>query len=434
MAEVKKARLFLRRGTDTDRKTTTLCEGELGYSTDAFRVFVGDGETAGGNPLGMMAFVSAGKDFQTDLTEASAAGLALSGDIAVFPSSDYQGGTVSTIKPEHATTVMLLTGSNPGTASHWVNINNNIPFGNISVSANDITGDYVSGGVITSPITISGGAVNIGGDGEAENLVLSGVALSAHTSINTTNWSADELVYPLGLTSTAQVTCVNSILDFGARDTGGLGNNGGYIHANSSGSLAISAYARSNGAYTIGSTAVGNTSGGTSGTAYKNGASGTYLLSFSEYQKSGGAYANGSGTVLIPDATQWSYTSGLGGRCGIFEVVFDEDSFQEATGAGSLNFNNIREFYFSVFYTHYDDSAAFVGYHNHRTKSNQIVGWNGSSIRKGKMRQVPDTENITIPNTYSSGDDDHLKCLVLHLGIAPYGKLAVVFTGLRVNI
>ena len=36
MAEVKKARLFLRRGTDTDRKTTTLCEGELGYSTDAY--------------------------------------------------------------------------------------------------------------------------------------------------------------------------------------------------------------------------------------------------------------------------------------------------------------------------------------------------------------------------------------------------------------
>ena len=29
MAEVKKARLFLRRGTDTDRKLTTLCEGEL---------------------------------------------------------------------------------------------------------------------------------------------------------------------------------------------------------------------------------------------------------------------------------------------------------------------------------------------------------------------------------------------------------------------
>ena len=68
MAEVKKARLFLRRGTDTDRKTTTLCQGELGYSTDAFRVFVGDGSTAGGNTLGMMAFVSAGVNFQTNLT------------------------------------------------------------------------------------------------------------------------------------------------------------------------------------------------------------------------------------------------------------------------------------------------------------------------------------------------------------------------------
>ena len=37
MAEVKKARIFLRRGTDADRLQTDLCEGELGYSTDGKR-------------------------------------------------------------------------------------------------------------------------------------------------------------------------------------------------------------------------------------------------------------------------------------------------------------------------------------------------------------------------------------------------------------
>ena len=43
MADIKKARIFLRRGTDASRLGTELCEGELGYSTDGTRVFVGDG-------------------------------------------------------------------------------------------------------------------------------------------------------------------------------------------------------------------------------------------------------------------------------------------------------------------------------------------------------------------------------------------------------
>ena len=41
--------------------------------------------------------------------------------------------------PEHATTVMILTGTNPATSTHWVNVNNNIPFGNVSISADDIS-------------------------------------------------------------------------------------------------------------------------------------------------------------------------------------------------------------------------------------------------------------------------------------------------------
>ena len=158
MAEVKKARLFLRRGTDTDRKLTTLCEGELGYSTDAFRVVIGDGSTAGGRSVGATTFVSAGVDFNTDLSVASGAGIALSGDLAVFPSSNYTnaGGGTSSIDSTHATTVMILTGSDPATASHWVNVNNNIPFGNVSISADDISGDQIHGGDISGNVTFSG--------------------------------------------------------------------------------------------------------------------------------------------------------------------------------------------------------------------------------------------------------------------------------------
>ena len=428
MAEVKKARLFLRRGTDTDRKTTTLCEGELGYSTDAFRVFVGDGSTAGGNPLGMTAFVSAGLNFNTDLTEASASGLALSGDIAVFPSSTYNNakGVARVIQPEHASTVMFLTGSNPATASHWVNINNNIPFGNISVSADDISGNFVSGGVISAPITLSGGKVHIGGDGPQENLVLSGTYLSAATL------PTADLVYPIGLTSAAELTCVNSILDFGVKTTStGLGNAGGYLHANPAAVTShLSAYAATGAAYLgSGSTTISQGTSG-SGVVYNNSNSG--ILTFSDYIKSGGAYATGAATPIIPQT--WAYTGGFGGKCGIYEVVFDIAKLRLAVAENSLSIGQIQEFYFTAFYTHYDDAAAFVGYHDHLTNQNVIADWNGSSIKSGKMRGVPHANQVCIPNTYNPSDAAVQHVLVVHLGVAAYGKVAVVFNGLRVNV
>ena len=211
MAEVKKARLFLRRGTDTDRKLTVLCEGELGYSTDAFRVVVGDGTTAGGRSLGANVFVSAGSlasNFHTNLTEASAGGFALSGDFAVFPAESYfkANGTTASNPSASATNVMLLTGADASAPASWVAVNSGIPYGNIDVQDNDISGDYVSGGTITAPITLSGGQINIGGDGSTETLILSGVALSAENA--TELQTAATKIWPLGITGTDQLTAV----------------------------------------------------------------------------------------------------------------------------------------------------------------------------------------------------------------------------------
>ena len=163
MAEVKKARLFLRRGTDTDRKLTTLCEGELGYSTDAFRVVVGDGTTAGGRSLGSTAFVSAGSEtnFHTNLITASANGLALSGDFAVFAAETYENGAGATVNPTtttgtSATTVMLLTGADASVANSWVAVNSGIPWGNIDTPVDAISGDQIHGGDISGDVTFSG--------------------------------------------------------------------------------------------------------------------------------------------------------------------------------------------------------------------------------------------------------------------------------------
>ena len=154
MATVKKARLFLRRGTDTDRKTSVLCSGELGYSTDAFRVFIGDGATLGGNPVGITSFMSAGSAFHTDLVEASAAGYAFKGDFALFPSKTYLNLNNTQITPPTGFAVaMVLTGEDGASnAQSWVALNSGIPFGNIVVGDDEISADKIHGGTFSGDV------------------------------------------------------------------------------------------------------------------------------------------------------------------------------------------------------------------------------------------------------------------------------------------
>ena len=440
MAEVKKARLFLRRGTDTDRKLTTLCEGELGYSTDAFRVVVGDGSTAGGLSLGSTVFVSGGpleSNFHTNLTTASAGGLALSGDFAVFPALSYfrADGYTPSIPSASATNVMLLTGADASAAASWVAVNSGIPYGNIDVQDNDISGNYISGGIVTAPITLSGGQINIGGVGPSENLILSGVALSAATI------PTGDIIYPLGLTNTAQLTCIDSIYGFGvqtANTSSNIGNNVGYLAAAATTSTkVISAHAVTSAAWTInGSSAYGNISGAVgnaSNTTYGVNGTGIDIFTKAGYLGSGGAYADGTGVVPIPaglDSTAWSYSS----KCKIAELVYGITEIKEATDkeSSSLSWTDIVEFYFTVYYKHYDDSASFIGHHNHLLNSNQIVHWNGSSISSGKMRAVPEVAQISIPNTYDASDAVS-QSLVLQLGFAASGEIWLHFTGVRLR-
>ncbi|MDB4396180.1 hypothetical protein N9Z65_01045 [bacterium] len=68
MPDIEIVKLKLRRGTDTQRQSVTLEQGELGYTTDGKRVWVGDGFTIGGNTVGNIGHITAGT--RTDLTNA----------------------------------------------------------------------------------------------------------------------------------------------------------------------------------------------------------------------------------------------------------------------------------------------------------------------------------------------------------------------------
>lgn len=49
-------KLLVRRGSDVDRKGVVLSQGELGYTADTERLFVGDGITYGGNVVGNLVY------------------------------------------------------------------------------------------------------------------------------------------------------------------------------------------------------------------------------------------------------------------------------------------------------------------------------------------------------------------------------------------
>ena len=62
-------KLLVRRGADLDRKNIILSQGELGYTTDGKRLFVGDGATLGGKVAGSVFFGVATNTSPNTLTE-----------------------------------------------------------------------------------------------------------------------------------------------------------------------------------------------------------------------------------------------------------------------------------------------------------------------------------------------------------------------------
>jgi len=86
-------KLLVRRGTNTDRQNVVLTEGEIGYTTDTKRLFVGDGQTTGGIVIGT-TFLGNSNDVTTLLTAAA-------GDYAYDADNNvlyiFQGGNAADI-------------------------------------------------------------------------------------------------------------------------------------------------------------------------------------------------------------------------------------------------------------------------------------------------------------------------------------------------
>jgi len=416
MAEVKKARLFLRRGTDTDRKTTTLCDGELGYSTDAFRVVIGDGSTIGGRSLGSTAFISGGAlqhSFHTVLTEASAGGYATKGDFAVAPASGYYNaaGAFVNVPDRWATTVMLLTADQvPGSESQsshnsWVAVNSGIPWGNLNVLDDDISGDKVHAGNISGNVAVSAGDLTIGGQA-SDQVYLSGVGINAQTVPTGT------IIYPLGITSTAEVTAVNSIFNFGTpsvETTGG--NNIGHVTANlttgplsaklTDGNVTTNFNVDSYGSTTLNSAAMRIHNATVSQTsAYLSGGAGYAIMGTEDFAGVGNQVK--FGTYIINQAA--------------------------CTAKWDVDFTNIIEFYVEFFGIEEEYNCAFLGCHNFQSGFSQVLHFSGKTSHddRSDQRRGPQYQTITVPNF---GDFTN-KLFYLHFGESTFHN----YTGAATNI
>ena len=145
MPTVDVAKIKLRRGSNTDRKLVILDNGELGYTTDTTRVFVGNGTLKGGNPIGTFNF---NDQARTDLAVQNKAEI---GDL-IFDNYLLYG----------------LSGADTSDTSSWYQISPRIDGTTIQYNSSNqlevITSGIVSGG---NSIDVSGSVVSVDYDSDS---------------------------------------------------------------------------------------------------------------------------------------------------------------------------------------------------------------------------------------------------------------------------
>jgi len=132
-------KLLVRRGMNADREKIVLSEGELGYTTDTKRLYIGDGQTLGGLVVGGSKFLGSA-NVVTTFAGATPGDLAFSLDTDKLYS--FKGGTYTDINNWDVVGGVY----EPGNSTISINSLNNVTVG--TISASNITRDIVSNGNI----------------------------------------------------------------------------------------------------------------------------------------------------------------------------------------------------------------------------------------------------------------------------------------------
>ncbi len=153
MPSVTIVKIKVRRGTDEQRKAITLEQGELGFTTDTKRLYIGDGITVGGLAVAPQVYTPLSKTYSITGVTASIGEIVPAGSLIYqLTSSDYSAlsswANIST-KPDN------ITLEYTGTDSKVLSIKNN----NVGSNSFNSTAAYPFGGIIAT--TSNGLSANV---------------------------------------------------------------------------------------------------------------------------------------------------------------------------------------------------------------------------------------------------------------------------------
>jgi len=146
-------KLLVRRGTDADRKNIVLEAGELGYTTDTDRLFVGDGTTSGGLLVGNKY-----KGENADVTNLSPCDI---GDYAFETDTN---------------TFKVVKTGNGSNAADWLSVANLLSAGNTTIN--------ISNGSLVTVGTLSAGNYHKDSLGSSLEISSNRISLSSTVSID----------------------------------------------------------------------------------------------------------------------------------------------------------------------------------------------------------------------------------------------------------
>lgn len=143
MPDIEIVKLKIRRGTDVQRKAVVLEQGELGYTTDTKRLWIGDGALAGGNITGNIIHPPLSINTRTSLDSAT------TGDLVYENRFLYQLSGTDYSKLSS----WGFIGTSPETTSINYNAENRLFIVDNAISAKNLNQDavYQSGGIGLNP-------------------------------------------------------------------------------------------------------------------------------------------------------------------------------------------------------------------------------------------------------------------------------------------
>ena len=205
MPDIEIVKLKLRRGTDAQRQTVTLEQGELGYTTDNKRVWVGDGFTIGGTTVGNIAHQPLSVNTRTDLTTA------VTGDIV------YEDNLLYQLSGTDATTLSSwgFIGSRPDDLSIEYNPSNQLHIVAGSITAAKLSSDVIAtnGGLAFNPVqglsaNVDGTSITVSNTGQLS--VIGGNISSSNVGNGLSGGSGEVL----GVDTTSSFTFAGTKLEF----------------------------------------------------------------------------------------------------------------------------------------------------------------------------------------------------------------------------